>query len=256
MENTKDLSNKLEGFSLLLIGATGSGKSTMAASAPTPGFLIDVGDEALSYRGKDFDYIKISKDKKGTNTLNNILIQLKHGKQPDPNVKGRTAILELPDKEYKTYVLDNSTALADAAMQYALSVESGTGPGGSPIWNVHYPIVTNYMAGTIRNFLDLPGNRIVCCHIEMFRDEVLGKIFFRPMIGGKLVTKLPTMFDEVLYAQTKNVSGKGLQYLLQTINKGFYEARSRISGRERRLPDFIPNDWASLIGGMKNASTK
>jgi hypothetical protein len=36
------------------------------------------------------------------------------------------------------------------------------------------------------------------------------------------------------------------KFFLQTVHRGLYKARSRISGKQRQLPDLIANDYAAL----------
>ena len=56
MPNARDVTVNTEWLKVMSVGESGTGKSSFAASFPTPGFVFDFGKEILSYRGKDFDY--------------------------------------------------------------------------------------------------------------------------------------------------------------------------------------------------------
>jgi hypothetical protein len=248
MQNTKDITMASD-KRVLLIGPPGSGKSIMARSAPTPGFLIDTGGEATTYRGEDFDYETIPRSSLGWIKGTKILSELLKEKQP-ANYK---PMIGKPDeiKDYKTYVLDNTTGLVEAAMERALVLDPTRDPSGGPMWNIHYKFQTQIVTGFIRKFLELPGNKIVCCHTEFKQEEGTGKMYFTPMLPGRLPDKIADSFDEVLYTSPRAGQGGVTEFLVQTVLKGHYRARSRTSGKSRELPDFIPNDWGYLTGEKK-----
>jgi hypothetical protein len=98
--------------------------------------------------------------------------------------------------------------------------------------------------------LEFPGHKIVCFHIELIEDMKSKTITHEIFWGGKGRTKIPGLFDEVLYATPKNKDGK-IKYFLQTATKGLNKARSRISGTEGKLPLYIPNEWDYLVGNKE-----
>lgn len=250
MPSTKDLTTKDFKGRVLVVGPVGSGKSQFAASAPGPGFLIDCGGEALSYRDTDppFDYEFLPYDWRSGAKFIRIINDLKAGIVPFSKTPENKEGIK---KAYKTVVLDNLTALTDISMAKAMIDDQRRDPGNQPIWNVHFKISAGYVGDWVRLFLEVPGSRIVICHLANDKkDEPTGKIIFEPQLGGQLRAKIPTLFDEVLYAVTRG-SDKGVEYMLQTVNKGYFKARSRLSGKEHLLPDFIPNEWDYLVGTKK-----
>lgn len=240
MPNAKDLEVKTSDFSIALIGPYGSGKSSFCKTAPKPAFLLNIGNEEQSYRGEDVDYVTIPNTPLGWQKLQRTMTEL-DTKKPHP----KNPVMENPEKVYKSYILDNASALLDLAMTRSLQMNPS--PEG-PKWEIHYGPQYNMAEGVLRKFLELEGQVLVCFHIEIMEDKNSGAITHEIYWGGKGRTKIPGLFDEVLFAVAKNAGGGKIEYLLQTGTKGLNKARSRISGTEGRLPLFIPNRWEYLVG--------
>jgi hypothetical protein len=69
---------------------------------------------------------------------------------------------------------------------------------------------------------------IIAGHLRANKDEVVGSVSMRIVTIGDLDTTIPTLFDEVYIAQTKDGS-KGTEYLLLTSPKGYYkQVRTRM----------------------------
>ena len=70
---------------------------------------------------------------------------------------------------------------------------------------------------------------------------VTGKIFKDLMITGKLVRRIPLLFDEIYFATTKQTS-KGTDYFFATKATSTYQARTRLGAggqlEEMEAPDF------------------
>ena len=257
MPSAKDLKNQLDSISVLLVGPAGAGKSVMCASAPTPGYVLDTGKEILSYRGLDFDYDTFPKEGKSwariiraVNALQKGIVPFSdvpaHKSEADPTGKTVIPATKGIEKVYKTVIIDNLSGATDIAMLRAMEIDRNRDPVGGPMWNIHYKMVANLVEDLIRLFLEVPGNRIATAHIEKSKDDLTGRILAEPRLQGRLSDVAPQWFDEVLYGTPRIGKGGQAEYMMQTVNTGFYKARSRISGKERLLPDFIPNDWDYL----------
>ena len=85
------------------------------------------------------------------------------------------------------------------------------------------------------------------------KDEETGAVIgTQPLLPGALSQKIPGYFDEVYYAFNRMKEGKPA-FMLQTVSKGHYKARSRISGEKSILPSEIPNDYNELIKAIEKA---
>lgn len=247
MPNAMDLKTSFDDLSVLVVGPAGTGKSVFASSAPTPGYVLDTGKEMLSYRGKDFDYDTFPKEGKSWSKLIRAVKTLAKGIVPFSEDKEGKGIA----KRYDTVVIDNLSGVTDIAMLRAMELDLNRDPTGGPLWNVHYKMVANLVEDLIRLFLEIPGNKIATAHISKTKDDFTGRILAEPRLQGRLSDVAPQWFDEVLYGTPRLGKGGKAEYVLQTVNTGFYKARSRISGKERLLPDYIPNDWEYLVLNKK-----
>ncbi len=224
----------------LVLGETGTGKSIFASSFPKKGILFDLDRGALSYRGHDFDYIQVEASSKGWHEFKRELTAVvkasKDGTSP-----------------YKTLVIDSFTAMSHLAMHAAMMTgikQLNEGPSLQ-----HYSVVKNYILAALYQAFQFEGNLVVIGHIKQYQNDDTGKLIVEPLMIGSLVTDIPAMFDEILYASIKQKDKKN-QFVLQTIAKGLYKARSRFSGKENLLPDFVPNDYNEVMKIAKEAVDK
>jgi hypothetical protein len=247
MPNTIDVKPNIGFLRCFVLGDYGSGKSVFASTFPTTGFLFDTGNEYVTYRGKDFDYEQFSLSSAGWVKFESDLRKL-------------TESAKNGDFKYKTVVLDNTTSLTDMAMERALQLDPKRSTTGGPMWNVHYQMVRNLLEGKLRQIVNLPANIVMIAHLKVVQDQESGAILStEPSLTGQLATMVPGYFGEVYHAFVKNVEGKP-QFFIRTITRGFYKARSRISGAERLLPDEVPNTYQDLMKalekGLKDKETK
>jgi hypothetical protein len=216
----------------LVIGDYGTGKSVFASSFPTPGFIFDFDKGALTYKGKDFKYAQYPVTANGwvefEKNFNQVVKECKEGL-------------------YKTIIFDSTSLLTDLAMERALQLDPKRSTTGGPLWNVHYGIVRNLVEGKIRQLLQLDANIVVISHLEIIKDQESGAILgTQPLLPGALSTKMPGYFDEVYFAFSKIKDGKP-EFYLQTLPKGHFKARSRVSGQQQALPMEIPNNYPNLL---------
>jgi len=227
MKNAMDVKPDTEHLKFLVLGESGSGKSTFAATLPTPAFVLDCDKGILSYAGKDFDYESFELSPAGWKSLNATITTL------------------MKDSSYKTVVLDSITTVSLMAMELSLQMNPQRSPTGGPIWNVHYGAAKTLVEGIIFKLLQYKGNICVIGHIKTVTDDDTGVTFKEPVFYGDTGSKIPNLFDEVYYSTVKNKGGKP-EYRLQTANLGLYKGRSRLSGVAGKLPLYIPNDYGSL----------
>jgi len=126
-----------------------------------------------------------------------------------------------------TYVIDSMTTWAQDIM-YEIIKKAGRG-GGQPFQNDWLPQMT-VIENALRDIISLPCDCILLGHDNADKDEATGKMFISLMITGKLVRRVPLLFDEMYVAMTKETS-KGIEYQLLTQKTGLYQARSRLANR-------------------------
>ena len=246
--NAKDVSLDTEHTKIFLTGDYGTGKSIFAASCPTPGYTFDFDNRMLSYRDKDFDYDTFPLSAIGWVEFEKALREVKK---------------DVEDEKYKTVVVDSTTTMTDVAMERALQLDPKRSATGGPIWNVHYMMVRNLMEGKLRQIINFPCNVIVIAHLHIVQDQETGAIIgVKPLLTGALSEMVPGYFGEVYCCFTKQVAPKvtggkiETVYYLRTVPRGHYKARSVLSGKERLLPDEIPNSYDALITAYKEGLLK
>ncbi len=250
MPSALDIKPELEHLKCLVIGPPGTGKSEFASSFPTPAFCLDFDDGMLSYRGKDFDYETFLAGQKAQK-------KIPGGPAVPPIgwVKFEKDLQQLQTDvaagKYKTVIVDSTTTMTDLAMERALQLNPQRNECQGPVWNIHFALVRNLMEGRLRQIIGMNCNVVVNSHVETIKDAASGAVIdVGPLLPGALTTKLPGYFDEVYYSVIKTKTTKGAdgkpssktEFLLQTVPKGMFRARSRLSGKTGLLPSFVDNN--------------
>jgi hypothetical protein len=250
MPNAKDVTVNTEWLKVMSVSESGEGKSTFAASFPTPGFLFDFGKEVLSYKGKDFFYEQYDLSSAGWGKFEKDFATLKKCMAECKRFPGDTG-----EGTYQTVVVDNVSAMTDICMEKALQLDPKRSPTGGPLWQVHYPMVKNLMEGRLRQLLNLQCNLVLIAHLDTIKDEEGAVIGVEPSMTGKLSGDVPAYFDEVYYHSHKKEGGETKWYI-QTIPIGRNHGRSRSSGRERLLPDMVENNYNEIIAYLTGKKVK
>lgn len=240
MPSAKDVQIQSENLKAFVVGDSGTGKSVFASTFPKPAFLFDFDKGILTYRGLDVDYEQFDLNPQGWTRFETTFRQVEQA---------------VKEGKYKTVILDSTTTFTDLAMERALSLDPKRSSTNGPLWNVHYQMVKNLVEGYLRRFVSLNCNLVVIAHFQIVTDQESGNVIaIEPLLTGQLSGKVPGLFDEVYCAFTKMESGN-LKYILRTTPKGFYKARSRLSGKVKLLPDEIENDYDSVISCIKEGKS-
>jgi hypothetical protein len=157
-------------------------------------------------------------------------------------------------ENYKTVVLDSTTAMIDCAMAYALEFNPARSAHGGPVWNQHYMIVKNLIKPAITKIMSHTGVVVIIAHLKIDKDDA-GNTYAEPLLTGDLKTTIPGQFGEVYCARVMKKGGKPY-HVLQTIKEGVYLARSNIKGKDDLIPDYIPNDYDSLMEAINKGLNK
>jgi hypothetical protein len=241
MPSAKEVTVNTEFLKVMSVGNPGSGKSVFASTFPTPGYIFDFARGIITYRGLDFDYDQFSMSPIGWVEFEKALAKLK---------------TDMKEGKYKTVIVDDLSGMTDLAMERSLQLDPKRNPSGGPVWNTHYSMVKNLMEGRLRQIMDLDCNVVFIAHLNVIKDEATGNIIgVEPMLTGQLSTKIPGYFNEVFYHTVRKESGD-LRWLVQTVPIGYNNARSRLSGKARMLPDVIDNDYAEVMAYVRGEKTK
>jgi len=135
-----------------------------------------------------------------------------------------------------TYVIDSFTSFAQSLMNEILKARSRKPPmiaqlGKDPDivpelgdYNVHQKTLAHNLA----QIMSIPCNVVVIAHLNIDKDDTTGRLYSSVMMDGKKFAQtVPTLFDEVYFADTKGVP-PNLQYVYRLVPKSYYPARSRL----------------------------
>ena len=213
-----------DSFNLLLLGESGTGKTSIAATCRGP-VLID------------------SFDPGGTKGLapeiksGHIIADTRWEREDPKNPTAFRAWETEFDRRLKlgffnhlgTYILDSSTTWAAAIMNGILK-KAGIA-GEAPRFTKDYGPQKIIIRNLLQKMLNLPCDFILTGHLEAMKDEVTGKVSNRFLTTGKGVVTIPLLFDES-YVMTTKETASGVTYRLLTARTGTYVASTRI-GRNK-----------------------
>lgn len=241
MPSAKDVTIDTEYIKAMSVGEPGTGKSIFGSSFPTPGFIFDFANSIISYRGLDFDYEQYDLSPQGWMKFEKDIIQ--YGKA-------------VKEGKYMSVLVDDLSAMTAVCMERSLQLDSKRSPTGGPVWNIHYSMVRNLMEGKLKQILNFNCNILFIAHLNVIQDQETGAVIgVQPMLTGALPVIIPGFFDEVYYHSTKREGGD-TKWLIQTVPIGYNKARSRLSGKQRILPDYLPNDYNEIMDYLKGKKKK
>lgn len=230
-------------FNCVLYGGLGTGKTFSLRTAVSPIYIMSFdpgGSKVLANRIANHPYPNTCIES------GDILVDSRFEVE-DPKKPGSFALW---DKQYEilkrsgffnsigTFVIDSMTTWAQCALNEVLKRAGRT--AGVPQQNDWFPQMV-LLENAIRDFISLPCHCILIGHDAVSKDEVTGKIYKDLMITGKLVRRIPLLFDEIYFATTKQTS-KGTEYFFATKATSTYQARTRLGAggllEEMESPDF------------------
>jgi len=220
MANARDVKPH-SGLSILVFGHTGAGKTTQFLTLPGKKFAYLFDPNALaSLAGADIDYEEFLPDK-----INLDVRSLKKG-VGDRVSKVRTSDTYTEWEKhfeqalesgffdnYDCILFDSLTTFSDMVMDRVLSLNGRFG---------EWPQQDDYgpqMNAIMKVFRVLTGmNKLVYVtgHVELVKDDLTSRVFYQPIVTGKLKAKLPLLFSQIFFMEAAPKADKGVHYLLQT----------------------------------------
>lgn len=209
--STKDVHTN--GIKLVLYGASGSGKTVMAASAPNP-IYISAEKGMLSLSDRDIPYMEVK-------TLKSLEEAFKFTK----------------DCEYDTIVIDSLSEVTQACLDEFTRQMIMDSSSGKIDKRQAYGKIAEKIGNMIRNFRDLDGKNVIFIAKERkIEDEASNTITYEAYLPGKVLPfDLPYLVDEVLCLQ---MNRKGERFV-QTVGDFKRICKDRSGTLDNpEIPDF------------------
>lgn len=228
MPNARDV-QQVGNPRILALGDTGSGKTSNFLSLPGKKFayLFDP-NASLSLKGYDVEYeeflpeelalnlTSLSKETrkqkpetKPTQTKAKAGAALYHKWQDDFEEKFNSGFFN----DYSWIGIDSFTTFQDMVMDGILSIN---GRAGQFPQEDDWPAQMTVLSNVIRTLVGMGIGVYVCGHNELKQDAVTHKLVKQPLMTGRLRTKLPLLFSEILqFEATADMNGS-VSYVCQT----------------------------------------
>lgn len=266
MPNAKDFQNSNRPKpKILALGDAGAGKTTQILTLPGKKFAYLFDPNAiLSLRGYDIDYEEFLPDK-----LSLSLTSLSKGKG-DTTPKKKTEGAELYRawekdfedkissnffKDYDWLIFDSFTTLSDLVMDGILAVN---GRGGQwPQMDDYGPQMLS-LTNIVRTATSMNIGTYFTGHIETKQDDVTKKILTQPMMTGRLKSKLPMLFSELLFFEASSDSKGNSNFIMKTKpDRMFRNIRTSMKGLDANIDvtlDFNKDLTSQGLGGIMHNS--
>lgn len=207
---------------ILVLGDTGSGKTTQFLTLPGKKFAYLFDSNALlSLQGHDVDYEEFLPDRlsiaakslskglgdKSTGATSSTVYQQW---EADFNKKLEDDFFD----QYDWISLDSCTTFLDLIMDRILSINGRF--GNWPNQDDYGPQMSAF-TNVCRSLTAMGKGIYMTGHLEMKQDELTQRIFRKPMMTGRLVTKIPLLFSDVLIAGAEPDKDGNVKYKMQTV---------------------------------------
>lgn len=221
MPNAKD-AHSLAKHRILVLGDTGSGKTTQILTLPGKKFayLFDA-NALLSLRGYDVDYEEYLPDVgsmaagsltkgKGDKSSGSTSSELYKAWEQDFNNKLAADFFD----PYDWICMDSCTTFLDLIMDRVLSINGRFGQW--PQQDDYGPQMIAF-TNVCRSLTGMGKGIYMTGHLDMRQDDLTKKIFRKPMMTGRLQTKIPLLFSDVFVSEAEADNEGKVHYKLQTV---------------------------------------
>lgn len=239
IKSTDDYDIETTNSTFMFVGDVGTGKSELASTFPTKGYVFNFDRKIKAYADKGgWDYSEYEISPKGWIEFEKDFMEV---------------LKRVRNGDYQTTVIDSTTSFTDLAMERALALDPKRSATQGPLWNVHYQMVRNLIEGKIRQFVSLPGKKVLISHLNIVTDNETGAVIsIDPLLTGQLAVRVPGYFEELYCCFTRTREGKP-EWYVRTTPRGLYKARSEMRGVKGLLPDELPNNYQAIMEAYRKA---
>ncbi len=233
---------------LLIVGASGSGKTIAACSFPGPIMVMDF-DGKISSAAKFYSGDKEKLDSINFNAYSKMPIKGDAKLVRKPRVQAFLddvqAIYNLQNTKqplpYKTIVIDSITTLADSIMEdYRMVSQTGVKrPNVDQNSMSDYGLLATHFKQIMTGLLALDCHIVFISHSLLMKDESSGIITNEIMFPGSTASKLGIYFEEVYFAKYDQ-AGKNVWQTKP-------DPRTSFCRTQRKLPQEIPANYAEIV---------
>lgn len=260
MPNAKSITNPtLHKF--LMAGPIGAGKTAGFLTLPGKKFayLFDP-NAVLTLQGHDVDYEEFLPDDvslKLTSLSKDTQARQKNDRRPDPKAGAELYWQWEKDFEqkcddgffdsYDALLFDSSTTLLDMIMDGVLAINGRAGQW--PNMDDYGPQMLAF-TNIVRRAASLGKIIYFTAHTEMRQDDVSKRIQQEFMLTGKLRSKIPLLFSEVLIAsnETEKQSGTARYFVQTRPDKEYRNVRCTL--KDARFMEDVTVDWNKPAEGQ------
>lgn len=230
---------------LLVYGQSGAGKTVFASGAPKP-LVLDFDGKVSSAAS----YYSVNDPAKLKEISYEDMTDVPGQPRPFRRFKAVLAQLQKDAAEgklkHETIIVDSLTLFIDSLMTDIMAENPGVKRvNGVPALQ-DFQIMNIQFKDIMSQLLGLPCHVIVIGHITSETNQETGKIFWKPLVPGKLADRLPQVFTEVYRAYVVRQNGQ-TEHLCQTSSDGDYVCRTQIPG----LPQHVPSDFKRIVNFMQ-----
>jgi hypothetical protein len=219
MTNARDV--KIVNHAFLMLGDTGSGKTTQLLTLPGKKFAYLFDSNAiLSLRGYDVEYEAFLPEE-----LNLSIRSLSKGKGDNTTAYQNDVYLQwerdfqdrIKDGFFNNYdviAIDSATTFLDLIMDRILTINGR--PGAWPQQDDYGPQMLAF-TNVCRTLMGLGKTIYMTGHMEIKQDNLTQRIFRKPMMTGRLTTKIPLLFSDIFVTECDNLTDGKMAYKIQTV---------------------------------------
>jgi len=197
-----------EPYKVAIIGDSGSGKTSLAASAPGKAywFCFEQGMMSVARKPEYRDKIEFDDYPVGD------MVEGKHSFQ---RAEANLDYLVANPAAYDVVVIDSLLSLSEVTLDFVQLQEGSQGepPRGFEAWGK----LGAYGNRFLYKFMNLKCNKILICHEEYDKDETTGRMVYKMAAKGKQInTHLPKHFDEIWRTMTVPQQDGSTKYTVLT----------------------------------------